>query len=284
MSMSSEATGAKPIAPDQATEQRVQRRRADYSSWLLPLAVLVVILAAWGTLPRWFNVPEYLIPSLPGTLRAVYQDVSSGFIFWHFGVTLTETLTGFLLASAFGITFGALIALVPAVEKAFAPYIYAFQALPKVALAPLLIIWLGYGIQSKILIAGLVAFFPVLVNVVAGVRATDRRQLLLMQALGASTWQTFRMLRLPAALPYIFAGLDIAIIFALIGAVVGEFVGSSVGLGSLVLQRQATIDTAGVISVLVFLALMGIAFQVVLRFASRKYLFWARTDDIGRRH
>jgi NitT/TauT family transport system permease protein len=260
------------------------RSGIDLSAWLLPLTVLAVLATAWATLPDRFGVPEYLIPSLSSTLRAVYHDVGSGLIFGHFGVTLAETLTGFALAGAFGISLGAVIALVPAVEKAFAPYIYAFQALPKVALAPLLIIWLGYGIQSKILIAALVAFFPVLVNVIAGIRATDRRQLLLMQALGASTWQTFRMLRLPAALPYVFAGLDIAIIFALIGAVVGEFVGSSVGLGSLVLQRQAAIDTAGVISVLVFLALMGIGFQIVLRFLSRKYLFWARTDDIATSH
>jgi NitT/TauT family transport system permease protein len=176
---------------------------------------------------------------------------------------------------------GCAIGLVPVVERIVYPYVLALQTIPKVALAPLMIIWVGFGIQSKIVTAGLIAFFPVLVNVVAGLKTVEPRRVLLMRALKASPWQTFIKVRLPSMLPYLFAGLEVGIIFAVIGAIVGEFLGSSRGLGSLVIQRQAAIDVAGVFSILVYLSAMGIALNLILRSVAKRYAFWSQRGDAG---
>jgi NitT/TauT family transport system permease protein len=147
--------------------------------------------------------------------------------------------------------------------------------MPKVALAPLAIIWLGYGISSKIVLSALIAFFPAFVNIVAGFKSIDPDQILLMKSLGASRSQTFIKVRLPAILPFLMAGLDIAIVFAVIGAVVVEFIGSAMGLGSLILQRQANVDVAGVLSVLVVLSFIGVALHLILLLVSHRFTSWA---------
>jgi NitT/TauT family transport system permease protein len=152
--------------------------------------------------------------------------------------------------------------------------VLALQTVPKVAIAPLLIIWFGFGLQSKVLTAALIAFFPVLVNVIAGLRSVDPRRLMLMRALQASPWQTFRKVRLPSMLPYLFAGLEIAMVFSIIGVIVGEFIGSSVGLGVMIIQRQGTIDVAGVFSVLIYLSLLGLVLNAVIVGAKRRLVFW----------
>jgi NitT/TauT family transport system permease protein len=163
----------------------------------------------------------------------------------------------------------------PRFERVVYPYILALQTIPKVALAPLMIIWVGYGIQSKALTAGLIAFFPILVNVVVGLKTVEPRMLLLMRALKAGHLQTFVKVRLPSMLPYLFAGLETAIIFAVIGAIVGEFIGASQGLGSLIIQRQAAIDVPGVFSVLFYLSALGIILDAVLRAIAHRYAFWS---------
>lgn len=142
------------------------------------------------------------------------------------------------------------------------------------AIAPLLIIWFGFGLQSKVLTATLIAFFPVLVNVIAGLRSVDARRLMLMRALRASPWQTFVKVRLPSMLPYLFAGLEMAMVFSIIGVIVGEFIGSSVGLGVMIIQRQGTIDVAGVFSVLICLSLLGLVLNAVIVGAERRLVFW----------
>jgi NitT/TauT family transport system permease protein len=167
----------------------------------------------------------------------------------------------------------------PLVERSVYPFVVAFQAMPKIAMAPLILVWFGYGHTSKFLVTALVAFFPVVVNVIAGLKAGDERQLILMRALRASWWTRMVRVRIPNALPYIFAGLDIAAVFAVIGAVVAEFLGSPNGLGSLVIIRQTSVDTPGLFSVLFFLAVMGSGLHFLINAVARKFTFWSQSAD-----
>jgi NitT/TauT family transport system permease protein len=153
----------------------------------------------------------------------------------------------------------------------------AFQALPKIAIAPLLILWLGFGIWSKVAMAAMIAFFPVMVNVITGLRAVNRDVLELMKSLSATDWQVFRLVRLPNALPYLFAGLDVAIVFSLLAAIVAEFVGSQAGMGNLILQMNFQLDVAGVFAVLIILSALGVALHLIVVHLQRRLLFWSST-------
>jgi NitT/TauT family transport system permease protein len=158
-----------------------------------------------------------------------------------------------------------------------------FQAMPKVALAPLIIVWFGLGLTSKVINAALVAFFPLMVNTIVGLRSADEDRVNLMRSLSASRWQIFRMLQLPNALPYIFAGLEIAMIFALIGAIVAEFVGAEKGLGMLIQSMNFTMDVAGQFSVLLLLSMLGLILNAAVTLVRRQVLFWdtSRDSDVG---
>ena len=236
---------------------------------------LIVFLAVWEGLLRLFDVPQFILPTPIEIIERIVQDAITDLIFVHVEVTVIETLLGFLLAAILGIGLGCAVGLVPGFERVVYPYILALQTIPKVAVAPLMIIWVGYGIQSKVLTAGLIAFFPILVNVVVGLKTVEPRMLLLMRALKAGHLQTFIKVRLPSMLPYLFAGLETAIIFAIIGAIVGEFIGASQGLGSLIIQRQASIDVPGVFSVLFYLSVIGITLDSALRSIAKRYAFWS---------
>jgi NitT/TauT family transport system permease protein len=155
-----------------------------------------------------------------------------------------------------------------------------FQAMPKVALAPLIIIWFGLGITSKVVAAALVAFFPLMVNTIVGLRSAEEDRINLMRSLAASRWQIFWMLQLPNAMPYIFAGLEIAMIFALIGAIVGEFVGAQSGLGMLIQSMNFTMDVAGQFSVLLILSMLGLLLNGIVSEVRRRVLFWDVSQKI----
>jgi NitT/TauT family transport system permease protein len=236
----------------------------------------IILLLAWEAAVRLFGIASFILPAPSAILERLGTDIVDPAIWGHFLVTLTEVVSGFALAASLGLVIGAAVALVPIVEKIVYPYVLALQMVPKVAIAPLLIIWAGFGIQSKIVTAALVAFFPILVNVIAGLKTGDGKQILLMRSLKAGWWQTFAMVRLPGMLPYFFAGLEIGVTFATIGAVVGEFIGASRGLGMLIVERQNAIDVAGVFSILIFLAFMGVALNLILRLVAARYVFWAR--------
>lgn len=242
------------------------------------ITILALFLLCWQGGVRVFDVPEFILPTPSAIVAKVVSDFTTGIIFPDFETTLLEVLAGFAVGTIVGILVGSAVALIAAVESWVYPYILALQTVPKVAIAPLMIIWFGYGIQSKILMAALIAFFPILVNVIAGLKTVDPRRLLLMRALKANAWQIFVKVRLPNMLPYLLAGLEIGIIFAVIGAIVGEFVGSSTGLGSLVIRRQSAIDVVGVFSVLVYLSLMGLTLNAIVQWAGSRYVFWARRE------
>lgn len=238
----------------------------------------LVVLVAWEVLIKLFAVPAYILPTPTTVIYRVVTDLSSGLILPHLWLTFIEVVIGFAIATVAGVALGTAIALVPSIDRALYPLLLAFQSVPKVAIAPLLIIWFGYGAHSKAIMAALIAFFPIFINVITGLHTTDSHRLLLMRALRANPLQTYLKVRLPSMLPYLFAGLEVGIVFALIGAIVGEFVGSSVGLGSLIIQRQAVVDVAGVFSVLVYLSVMGLVMGLLVKAAANHTTFWARPN------
>jgi NitT/TauT family transport system permease protein len=152
--------------------------------------------------------------------------------------------------------------------------------MPKIAIAPLIIVWFGFGIGSKVVIAATVAFFPVLVNVIVGLKTIDQSKLDLMRSLDATRWQTFRMVKLPNALPFVFAGLDVAVVFSVLGAIVGEFVGAQQGLGNLILQFNFSLDIAGVFAVLILLSVLGVALHLIMQALQKRLIFWAEPEQV----
>jgi NitT/TauT family transport system permease protein len=245
---------------------------------LIPL-VFVLFVALWEWAVRAWNVPDFLVPAPSTVASALARGVRTGLYLTNFWITLFEALVGFVLAAVAGIVLGAIIAQFRLVERTFYPYLVALQTLPKIAIAPLIIVWFGFGISSKVIIAGTVAFFPVLVNVIVGLKTVDAAKLDLMRSLRASHWQTFRLVTFPNALPFVFAGLDIAIVFSVLGAIVGEFVGSQKGLGNLILQFNFSLDVAGVFAVLILLSVMGVALHLVMQAVQRHVIFWAESDE-----
>ena len=176
-----------------------------------------------------------------------------------------------------------MVALSRRVEYFLYPFIVMFQAMPKVALAPLIIVWFGLGITSKVINAALVAFFPLMVNTIVGLRSAEEDRINLMKSLAATRSQIFWMLQLPNAMPYIFAGLEIAMIFALIGAIVGEFVGAQSGLGMLIQSMNFSMDVAGQFSVLLILSVLGLTLNGIVAAVRRRVLFWdtSHSEDLA---
>ena len=247
------------------------------------LAMGAVLLAAWEVLPPLFGVSELLLPRASLVGRALVDQLQRGLIFDNLLVTLWEALAGFAIGGASAIVAAALITRSPLVERALLPYLVGLQALPKVALAPLLVVWLGFGLGSKIAIATVIAFFPVLINSMIGFSTVEAEKMELMRSLVASEWQIFRIVRFPNALPFIFAGLNVAIVFSITGALVGEFVGAKRGLGMLLLQFNFNMDIGGMFAVLIVLALMGTILHGLVRALHRRLIFWSQPDDLERR-
>ena len=248
----------------------------------LALSALVFVggVLLWEAIVRVFRVPSFLAPAPTAVAASLAGGIRSHLYVEHFGVTLYEALAGFLIAAASGIVIGAVIAQFRLVERTFYPYLVALQTMPKIAIAPLIVVWFGFDTSSKVVIAATVAFFPVLVNVVVGLMTIDAGKLELMRSLRATRWQTFRLVQFPNALPFVFAGLDVAIVFSVLGAIVGEFVGAQRGLGNLILQFNMTLDIAGVFAVLIMLSLMGVALHLIMQAIQRRIIFWAEPDDV----
>ena len=247
---------------------------------LLPLLGVLGFLCAWEVVVRAFAVPDIIVPAPSAILRSLWLGLKSGVFLQNGLVTVQEAVIGFGLALFSGVAVGALVAEIRVVEKAVYPLIVAFQAMPKVALAPLVIIWFGYGMGSKIVLAGVIGFFPIMVNTIGGLRSCESGKIDIMNALGASRWQTLRMVKLPNALPYVFAGMHVAAAFVVLGAVVGEFLGSKQGLGMLILVTNSNLDPAQGFAVLAVLGAFGYLFFRLIRLAQRRLLRWAPAEAV----
>jgi NitT/TauT family transport system permease protein len=252
-------------------------------SWLL----LVALLSLWEASVRFFQVPKHLVPPVSdigvALWRGLYAAPMAKDGFWyHGGITLSEILLGFFIGSGIGLAIGIVVSQMPKLEALLEPYVAALQSVPKVAVAPVIVVWLGFGISSKVLIICLLTFFPVLVTSIAGFKAVDPDRIDLLRSLSATRWQIFRKAKFPSALPYIFAGLNMAAAFSVVGAVVGEFVGAQAGLGVLILQMEAQADTGGSFAVLVVLSVIGIVLTSLLRRVQQRVLHWMPADTSQR--
>jgi NitT/TauT family transport system permease protein len=244
------------------------------------IASLAIGFALWELLVRWFEMPSYVLPSPSAVMAALAdglgQNPASRASFWyHLADTLTATLAGFAIGSVLGLVMAAAMAEFRIVERLLFPYVAAIQSLPKVAIAPLYVIWFGYQIHSKIAMAVTLALFPVLLNALQGFLSVDRDRLELMASLDASRWQVFWLVKLPASLPLIFAGLNLGIVYALLGALVAEFIGAQRGMGVMVLQLQSVNDTAGVFAILIVLAVVGYVLISAVRMLQQRIVFWS---------
>ena len=256
----------------------------------LTALLFVATIAAWEMVVRVFQIPVFILPSPTQVGMALYRGLASGVYLDHLKYTLLETLLGFVVGSALGFFLGTAVAMNRYVEFFFYPYIVMFQSLPKVALAPLIVVWFGLGLTSKVINAALVAFFPLLVNTMVGLKSADEDRVSLMRSLAASNQQIFWMLRLPNALPFVMAGLDVAMIFALIGAIVAEFVGAQRGLGMLIQSMNFNMDVSGQFSILIILSLVGLILNRIIMLVRRRVMFWdpseknliePATDDVA---
>jgi len=253
-----------------------------YGCFLMPSAslhrvlkltlTLIVLVGSWEALCRLLQVPAFLIPAPSQVALRLYDK--RDLYFMHTWITIYETTAGFLLAVAFGIVSAAIIVVIPKLRDVVMPALLVAQLVPKVAIAPLLLIWFGYGLFPKIIIAFLVAFFPIVVNGASGLASVQPELLDLGSSLQASRWQTFWKFRVPSALPEIFSGMKIAVTLAIIGAIIGEFVGGNRGLGYLIIVANQELDTALAFAAILLLSVVGIVLYALIEMFERILIPW----------
>lgn len=246
---------------------------------LLVLAVFVLVTGTWELVVRLAQMPNYILPPPSGIWLQLVSLVNLS-AFWNdFFVTMNEVILGYGFGIVIAVTLGVAIAQLPLIEKSLMPYIVAFQTIPSVALAPLFLQWFGYGTTSKVVMAALIAFFPILVNVIAGLQASGRDEIQMLRAFGASRFQVLVKVRIPNSLPYVFAGLNLGVVFALVGAIVAEFVGAKAGLGNRILQYNEQFNIAGMFAVLIVLAAMGMLMHWIVTSIKNRVVFWIDPHD-----
>jgi NitT/TauT family transport system permease protein len=233
------------------------------------MAALVIV---WEVLCDALHVPSFLIPAPSEVVMRFYEKRS--LYLTHTWVTLYETVAGFLLAVVFGVLSAAVIVVIPRVRDVIMPLLLIAQLVPKVAIAPLLLIWFGYGLIPKVLVAFLVAFFPIVVNGISGLASVQPELVDLGRSLQASRWQTFWKFRIPTALPELFSGMKIAVTLAIIGAIIGEFVGGNRGLGYLIIVANQELDTALAFAAIFLLSVMGILLYALVEMFERMLIPW----------
>jgi putative hydroxymethylpyrimidine transport system permease protein len=246
--------------------------------WLLPVLLLAALLGAWqiaasnGAIASALNIESYLVPS-PAEIGESLWDNRS-LLAENAWVTLREVVLGFACAIVAGLAIAVGLHLSETLRRASYPLLIVSQTIPIIAIAPILLIWFGFGIGPKLALVGLVCFFPIVVNTLDGLRASDPEAAKLMRSLDASRWQILRRVELPGALPYVFSGARIAAVFTTIGAVFGEWAGSSAGLGHLMLQDNAQLETARVFAAFAVLSAIALALFGLVALAERRVVTW----------
>jgi NitT/TauT family transport system permease protein len=238
------------------------------------LALFVVFLAAWEWLPGLLKIPPFILPPASQTWNEFLRMLASERLLYHAAITSLEVVAGFVLGSLLGMFIGYLLGISPKAEMVLSPYLLALQIAPKVAFAPLFVMWLGYTVYPKILVAILIVFFPVMVNVLTAIRTVDPDMVNLARSFSASRWQIFRMIEYPATLPPLFSGLRIGSTLAVIGVVVGELVGGNLGLGYLLVFGEGQGNTAMVFVTIIVLTLIGIVAYGAVVFMERRVLHY----------
>ncbi len=239
-----------------------KKRRLPEEVWMVPLSLLIAG-AVWELIVRIWDLPAFLLPSPGLVVNRLFQVLSDRSLLYHTFFTLVEVIAGMMIGVSAAALLGYFLAKSQTVERLLAPYIVASQSVPVVAIAPLLVIWFGSGLSSKVLICALIVFFPVLINTMVGVRSVPEDLRDLMRSLRATKWQTFVILEVPASLPVFLGGLRVGATLAVIGAVVGEFVGADRGLGYLINRARGQYDTS-----LVFVAVLTLVITALILYGS----------------
>ncbi|HTI46661.1 MAG TPA: ABC transporter permease [Casimicrobiaceae bacterium] len=260
-------------SPRAASSKSMRRMRRFLWNLLPPLTFVAMVALWWGAVVA-FRIPAYLLPGPDAVFSRMVTDAP---LLWrHSEVTLIEILVGFALTIVTAIPLGLLIALSALAKQVVYPPIMLMQLVPKIAVAPLFLVWLGFGLESKVLLTILMTFFPLLLASISGFMILDDRLLYLTRSMGASRWDTFRFLRLPAALPVIFSGVKTSATIAATAAIVAEFVGANKGLGYVLLRGTSTMDIELVFAVLMVLTLVGIAINYLVEFCEWAMTPWQR--------
>src|ERR1700704_1784113 len=252
-----------------SVQRNLARRewRARVSGIVAPIAVVIALLALWEAATRVFAIPLFLLP--PPSAIALSMQANASLLLTNGWVTTVEIVLGFLLSIVVGIPLALAIFLWPAFSRSVLPLLVSSQAMPKVAIAPLLLVWFGFGLLPKVLIAFLIAFFPIVISTAVGLASIEQEKIHLARSMGLGAAATFFKIRLPSALPSIFGGLKISITLAVVGAVVGEFVGGDAGLGYLLMVANGNIDTPLLFAGIIALTVQGVVFYFLVELAER---------------
>ncbi len=239
------------------------------------IGLLAALVLAWELVVRALEVPVYLVPAPTRIARAAYEV--RAVLPAHVRTTLTEALAGLAVAAVSGVALAALMASVPFLRRGLYPLLVLSQNVPLVVIAPLIVIWFGFGILPKVLVVAVVGFFPIAVNTVEGLLAADGGMIDLVRSMGGGRWQVLRLVRLPAALPAFFSGLKISATYAVLGAVIGEWVGASSGLGLFITRAQASFRTDRVFVAVLIIAGISIALFALAELLARVVMPWRYT-------
>jgi NitT/TauT family transport system permease protein len=261
----------------QAAAQRPKRKRGEASNFSIrmgQLALAVVVLGAWELLGRVGVIDPFFFPLPSDILMTVWVWISSSFVFPHLWITLQESILAFLTGAAAGLVLGFLLARVRFLERLLDPFLQMFNALPRVVLAPIFLLWFGLGIWSKVAFGFTLVFFIVFFNTLEGVKSVDRVLVENARMLGASEKQLLRHVFIPSALTWIFSSLHISVGFAITGAVVGEYLGASAGVGYAIAQAQGVFDTKGVFAGMFILMFVVLIIDLLVNRLERHLLRW----------
>ncbi len=242
--------------------------------WISTPVLLVAVVALWKLIIALFDISPFVLPQPEEVLSGMGEVVQAQNFTGHLRVTLTETLVGFGIALVLGVAMGSVLGRVLWLERAVRPLVVAAQVVPKVALVPLFIVWFGFGITSKVVIVAILAFFPIMLNTLLGVRSVEPGHRDVMRGLGAGRWATFWRLDYHSTMPYVFAGMEIGIVFSIIGAVVGEYLGGNQGLGYLVVLYLNALNAKQLFAVIVILTLIGFALFLAVLGLKRLFIPW----------
>lgn len=257
------------------TSVHLRKHARGYAS----LALAAGLLWLWQWSVDALGISPLILAKPSDVAVTLWNGLASGFFWPHIGITTYEMVAGFLAGAVFGVVCATLMTEWSGLGRIVYPYFAIIQCLPKVAVAPLIVMWMGFGVESKVLVVALNVFFPVLVSTVSGLSTQDSLRNDLMRSLLATRWQNFLYVRLPSAATQIFAGLNIGLVLALTGAIVAEFVGAQSGLGVLLLQAGSNLDTASLFAVLVILTVIGLVASLSLMALERRVVYW-----VDRRH
>jgi len=252
------------------------RKAMRFGAWLVS-AILVVFFWQWYTTK--FNVSPALFPSPVEVWKSLWINLADGTFIADLAITMREVMVGFFAGSFVGFFLALVISEFRPARTIIYPYVIGLQSVPKTALAPMFLIWFGFGMESKVALVVSTVFFPVLINTLSGIERTDPDQLDMLRAYCGRPWRVFLRVKLPSALPALFAGLELAIVLAIIAAVVAEFLGAVGGLGYRILTYNTNLDMAGEFAALAVLSVTGFVLHAIIRFVGQRLVFWGRHPD-----